>query len=1145
VYTYKLDYKSVIAVIMDNIDLPMNVKKHNAYIKIVAILIALIFLSENAGYSFADAPNNKTTLRPPLVFSKGEDRPRPAVVLGETAQFLDEIDPIAENIIELLEWVVVPFALSEDDKVYARFLGINEDGQSGTSRIASDLRKIERYIVPAILENTAGRSISPEARFLDIGSGSGIVVLYFALRFKIKATGIELDERQYRIAEKLKAYLVKEGDLEEGQVTFIHGDATAFSFDSYQICYYHSPHPGGPATDLDLKIFRKIIKELPASGQFISTLKTIPEDMMPPGEFATKRVFAGVSSGPITVSVTAADIYTRTHHRAEASDNHGSQPIAILETPLESYDYRLAIQRAREWLAAGIAGGTIREEMNARAHALLEAENLGLGAFMELLALRYDTLRPENTASLPTKHVEFLDNSRGTFAEVAGIKETQIIFVSKEDRFLWALGSREMADNPPGGMRIIFSDEQGYIQQVIMVPYDGRFDKADIVDSLSHEAEHCREAFLASQRYAEPLIEIIIEGRQRFWQSEILTQFRERLLNEARRRIKQGGDYHLVYQLVRLLDRSMAMVSYPRAEKFVSHLIELAGKEAVDNIHKTGEVEQLANALGQERFEALLLFLREWDQKSFLHSSTAAGLSIGLAMDIVEAILLKGDSGKLPLSVSKLREFMGFLQSQGSLVGEESKTLEQILSRGIQSDRDTVLQLAVAYAKEEIDLEHVKHQLSALHNFSDYTITALATSSGVWLPADEGAIKEPVGKSGIAGLSFAQVQAIQDIVNRCGVTAIVVGSAAADQLRLQEARTQREGSPRPVQDLDLIVRAEGQTREDVFRMLVQALQGLGPAVGPLEDKTPSFPGEPMITFRPNQLPEWFQGLDKYYLTGAAAKVYKSQLALLVAVELAEPSSSYWISLHDGLIGFLRTGEATLTSFGGENRKVTLQEVTAYAIRQAQLVMPDWNETDWKDFLFAVRMHFPDNPDVCYDLGRMYCVQGQYQKAEQALKKALKADPSLIDAHVELGIVYAALGDHYHAIQEYEAALTLRPADAIVHYNLAKSHNATSNTTGAIQAYQAAIMLNPKFVNAYWNLALVYYQLYKINEAIDNFAQAVFMDVDSINEVPHELRLQVQKQVAEIKDVILPVTTTLPAVPDGTHIDFTRGLKSAL
>jgi len=273
-------------------------------------------------------------------------------------------------------------------------------------------------------------------------------------------------------------------------------------------------------------------------------------------------------------------------------------------------------------------------------------------------------------------------------------------------------------------------------------------------------------------------------------------------------------------------------------------------------------------------------------------------------------------------------------------------------------------------------------------------------------------------------------------------------------------------------------------------MLVQALQGLGPAVVPLEDKTPSFPGEPMITFRPNQLPDWFQGLDKYYLTGAAAEAHKSQLARLVAVELEESSSPYCISSQSVLVEFLRTGQVILTSFSGESRKVTFQEVATYAIQQANLVLPDWNETDWKDFLFAVRMCFPDNPDVCYYLGRRYCMQGKYKDAEQALRKAIKIDPNLTDAHVELGIVYAALGDHYHAIQEYKAALALKPTDAIAYYNLAKSHHARGNIAGAIQAYQAAITFNPKLVNAYWNLALVYHRLYKRNKAIENFAHAV-------------------------------------------------------
>jgi len=817
------------------------------------------------------------------------------------------------------------------------------------------------------------------------------------------------------------------------------------------------------------------------------------------------------------------------------------QPTEVLQTALESYDYRLAIRRAKEWLDKKIQESALPDKMRKRAQALFETEDAGFEKFLEILSSRYDALRQENAGNIDPGHLEFLDNARGTFAEVAGIRENQIIFVSPDDVFLWALASAEMAGKLPAGIRIVFSDEYRNIHSIIMLPYNGSLDKADVVYTLSHEAGHCNEAFLATRRYAEPFIGIIIEGRQRSWQYDILSKLKERLLIEARRRIEEGGDYRLVYQIIRLLNKSMTLVSYPRAEKFVSQLIELAGKEAIDNIHKTGEVEQLANALGKERFEALLIFFREWGQKSFLHSSTAAGLSIGLAMDIAEAVLLKGDSGKLRLLVSRLREFMDLLQLQGPLAGEESKTLEQIFSRDVQGDRDNISQLAVAYAKEEVDLEYVKRNLYALHRFSN--ISALSTSSV--LPADKGSEKELMDRSGIAGLSFAQVQAIQDIVNRSGVTVMVVGSAAADQTRLQEARMRREGSPRPVQDIDLIVIGEDQIKKYAIRMIVQALQGLGPDVGLFEDKTPSFPGEPMVTFRPKELPEWFQGLDQYYLTGAAAKVYKSQLARLIAVELADPSSSYRISLDDDLIGFLRTGEVTLASVGGKNRKVTLREVTEYVMRRDQLVTPDWDETDWKGFLFAVKMCFPDNPGVCYDLGRMYCFQGRYNEAEKALKKAIKADPNLTNAYVELGIVYAALGNHYQAIQEYEAALALRPTDAIAYYDLAKSHNAMGNTAGAIKAYEAAIRLNPKFINAYWNIALLYHKLYEIKKAINNFAQAVFMDPVSINEVPDKLRLRVQKRVAKIRDIIQPLAPALSAAPDGTYIEFTRGLRNAL
>lgn len=69
------------------------------HIKAIAILIFLIFLFENTGYSFTDTSDNKSTLRPPMLFSKEKNVPKPVVSItaggiafyGLRAQVVDKI----------------------------------------------------------------------------------------------------------------------------------------------------------------------------------------------------------------------------------------------------------------------------------------------------------------------------------------------------------------------------------------------------------------------------------------------------------------------------------------------------------------------------------------------------------------------------------------------------------------------------------------------------------------------------------------------------------------------------------------------------------------------------------------------------------------------------------------------------------------------------------------------------------------------------------------------------------------------------------------------------------------------------------------------------------------------------------------------
>jgi tetratricopeptide (TPR) repeat protein len=66
----------------------------------------------------------------------------------------------------------------------------------------------------------------------------------------------------------------------------------------------------------------------------------------------------------------------------------------------------------------------------------------------------------------------------------------------------------------------------------------------------------------------------------------------------------------------------------------------------------------------------------------------------------------------------------------------------------------------------------------------------------------------------------------------------------------------------------------------------------------------------------------------------------------------------------------------------------------------------------------------------------------YTKVEELLKRALRSDPALADAHFQLGILYEDRKQPENAIREYQAALRTQPGLKTAHYRLAQLYSAT-------------------------------------------------------------------------------------------------------
>lgn len=87
-----------------------------------------------------------------------------------------------------------------------------------------------------------------------------------------------------------------------------------------------------------------------------------------------------------------------------------------------------------------------------------------------------------------------------------------------------------------------------------------------------------------------------------------------------------------------------------------------------------------------------------------------------------------------------------------------------------------------------------------------------------------------------------------------------------------------------------------------------------------------------------------------------------------------------------------------------------------------LILVEKGKTDDAIAIFlALTEDSPDRPEPYNNLGFLYALQGQYDKAKTAMEMAIHIQPTYAMAHENLGDIYAKL-----ASKEYERALQLDP-----------------------------------------------------------------------------------------------------------------------
>lgn len=137
---------------------------------------------------------------------------------------------------------------------------------------------------------------------------------------------------------------------------------------------------------------------------------------------------------------------------------------------------------------------------------------------------------------------------------------------------------------------------------------------------------------------------------------------------------------------------------------------------------------------------------------------------------------------------------------------------------------------------------------------------------------------------------------------------------------------------------------------------------------------------------------------------------------------------------------------------------------------------------------AVSLH-PNDSLSWLELARLHHAQRQLSEALAAARKAIAAEPELIEAYKTLAAILSDSGDRSAAEQTLLAALREQPDEPELLTSLANLE-ANNNSASAELHYLAALRLSPGLKAAHFNLALLYANLKRFPEAVSHSEAAL-------------------------------------------------------
>jgi TolA-binding protein len=202
-----------------------------------------------------------------------------------------------------------------------------------------------------------------------------------------------------------------------------------------------------------------------------------------------------------------------------------------------------------------------------------------------------------------------------------------------------------------------------------------------------------------------------------------------------------------------------------------------------------------------------------------------------------------------------------------------------------------------------------------------------------------------------------------------------------------------------------------------------------------------------------------------------------------------PGTDYYLDFFEYRLYLPIIGLLIILSEVGFVKKFSFSNKTSTLIFGALIclliILNFFNTSVYRDRLILWQSAVMNSPHLALahkNLGAMYYLAGDLDKAETEDVKTLELSPNEPMIHNNLGLIYAAKGDLKKAEEEYKTELGINPNydDALYNYGLLLYKE--NRTEEAENMWIETLKVNPDYVSAIENLFVVYYQNKNVEKA---------------------------------------------------------------